>query len=128
MTETGSNSLADLRLPELKKMAAGMGIKGTSVMRKGDLIAAISGGVNVSARADAPTRAARTRKKTESEPQLPVEAPENPGSGNVRDNARTEAEPEALADAPSEGSACPHCTFLNAPGSTDCDVCGLPLH
>ena len=39
-----------------------------------------------------------------------------------------EAEPEALADAPSEGSACPHCTFLNAPGSTDCDVCGLPLH
>ena len=95
MTETGSNSLADLRLPELKKMAAGMGIKGTSVMRKGDLIAAISGGVNVSARADAPTRAARTRKKTESEPQLPVEAPENPGSGNVRDNARTEAEPEA---------------------------------
>ena len=66
MTETGSNSLADLRLPELKKMAAGMGIKGTSVMRKGDLIAAISGGVNVSARADAPTRAARTRKKTES--------------------------------------------------------------
>lgn len=95
MTETGSNSLADLRLPELKKMAAGMGIKGTSVMRKGDLIAAISGGVNVSARADAPTRAARTRKKTESEPRLPVEAPENPGSGNVRDNARTEAEPEA---------------------------------
>ena len=28
MTESGSNSLADLKLPELKKMAAGMGIKG----------------------------------------------------------------------------------------------------
>lgn len=23
--------------------------------------------------------------------------------------------------------ACPHCTFENAPGSVDCDVCGLPL-
>lgn len=30
--------------------------------------------------------------------------------------------PEAPA-----GVACPHCTFLNAVGSTDCDVCGLPL-
>lgn len=25
------------------------------------------------------------------------------------------------------GAACPHCTFVNAPGETDCDVCGLPL-
>lgn len=23
--------------------------------------------------------------------------------------------------------ACPHCTFINEPGATDCDVCGLPL-
>lgn len=23
--------------------------------------------------------------------------------------------------------ACPHCTYENAPGATDCDVCGLPL-
>jgi len=22
---------------------------------------------------------------------------------------------------------CPHCTFENQPGATDCDVCGLPL-
>ena len=28
---------------------------------------------------------------------------------------------------PSEGRPCPHCTFLNAPGATDCDVCGLPM-
>lgn len=24
--------------------------------------------------------------------------------------------------------ACPHCTFENEPGVTDCDVCGLPLN
>ena len=30
-------------LPELKKVAAGLGIKGASTMRKADLIAAISG-------------------------------------------------------------------------------------
>lgn len=22
---------------------------------------------------------------------------------------------------------CPHCTFENAPGSIDCDICSLPL-
>ena len=26
-----------------------------------------------------------------------------------------------------DGGACPHCTFVNEPGATDCDVCGLPL-
>ena len=78
MTESGSNSLADLKLPELKKMAAGMGIKGTSAMRKGDLIAAISGGVNVPARPEHPTRTSRPRKTADAEPQLPVEVPERP--------------------------------------------------
>ncbi|OCF30407.1 hypothetical protein I316_07935 [Kwoniella heveanensis BCC8398] len=22
---------------------------------------------------------------------------------------------------------CPHCTFVNEPGTSDCDICGLPL-
>ncbi|PWN26228.1 polyubiquitin-tagged protein recognition complex, Npl4 component [Jaminaea rosea] len=35
-------------------------------------------------------------------------------------------QPPAAAAAPSM-VACPHCTFENAPGSSDCDVCGLPL-
>ena len=30
--------------------------------------------------------------------------------------------------APVEGIACPHCTFVNPPGASDCQVCGLPLH
>ena len=79
MTESGSSSLADLKLPELKKMAAGMGIKGTSAMRKGDLIAAISGGVNVPARPDHKARTSHPRKRAEVEPQLPVEASEHAG-------------------------------------------------
>lgn len=32
--------------------------------------------------------------------------------------------PAASASGP---RACPHCTFINEPGATDCDVCGLPL-
>lgn len=42
-------------------------------------------------------------------------------------------EPAAMDDtggdipATEEGVACPHCTFINAAGNTDCDVCGLPL-
>lgn len=43
-TDNGAQrNLAALRLPELRKIAAEMGLKGTSALRKGDLIAAISG-------------------------------------------------------------------------------------
>lgn len=43
------------------------------------------------------------------------------------------ASPLAPASAPAPAAAasatktCPHCTFDNAAGATDCDVCGLPL-
>ncbi|APM35248.1 transcription termination factor Rho [Corynebacterium diphtheriae] len=46
MTNTDNSAqrnLAALRLPELRKIAAEMGLKGTSALRKGDLIAAING-------------------------------------------------------------------------------------
>ena len=76
MTDSGSNSLADLKLPELKKMAAGMGIKGTSTMRKGELIAAISGGAPHLQKTDPSSHRARAPRRLEVEPQLPVgEAP-----------------------------------------------------
>ncbi|WFD42362.1 nuclear protein localization protein 4 [Malassezia psittaci] len=26
------------------------------------------------------------------------------------------------------GITCPHCTFVNEPSASDCDICGLPLH
>lgn len=60
-------------------------------------------------------------------------APEPPAAGAADDASG--AEPSAARDDASApgadaggGVACPHCTFVNAPGSTDCDVCGLPLH
>ena len=44
MTDSGSTNLAGMKLVELKSIASGMGIKGISAMRKGDLVAAISSG------------------------------------------------------------------------------------
>lgn len=41
--------------------------------------------------------------------------------------SRPAAPPSPPAPASSGGVACPHCTFENAAGSVDCDVCGLPL-
>ncbi len=41
MTETGSAPLASMKLTELKSVAAGLGLKGTSAMRKADLVDAI---------------------------------------------------------------------------------------
>lgn len=32
------------------------------------------------------------------------------------------------ASAEAGPKACPHCTYINEPGASDCDVCGLPLN
>lgn len=57
--------------------------------------------------------------------QAPAPAPASHGeTGAEAPAVPDEASFEASAAA---SVACPHCTFLNAPGSTDCDVCGLPL-
>ena len=71
---TAATGLTSMVLPELKALAATMGISGTGAMRKGDLIAAIQSGqstangsaratANGSARAAAP-RAARSSRRT----------------------------------------------------------------
>ncbi len=92
MTESGFTSLGDLKLPELKKMAAGMGIKGTSAMRKGELIAAISG-------APAPlteTPARKSRSKTDLNTESKVETKAEPVAA-----AETVVAPEKVAAAES---------------------------
>ena len=64
MTETSSaptSGLSAMLLPELKKMASGLGIKGTGAMRKADLVAAIGA-------AQSGGRAPR-----KAEPALPIE-------------------------------------------------------
>ncbi|MBP3089005.1 transcription termination factor Rho [Corynebacterium sp. sy017] len=66
-TDNGAQrNLAAMRLPELRKIAAEMGLKGVSALRKGDLIAAINGAQG------AGTAAKATQEvKEESQPQTP---------------------------------------------------------
>ncbi|KAG9124158.1 nuclear protein localization protein 4, partial [Ceratobasidium sp. 392] len=52
--------------------------------------------------------------------------------GGPRPDSPFEIPPELRDEAmggvePSEARPCPHCTFVNEPGVTDCEVCGLPL-
>jgi len=49
---TAGTGLTSMVLPELKALAATMGISGTGAMRKGDLIAAIQGGQQSAAAAN----------------------------------------------------------------------------
>jgi transcription termination factor Rho len=65
--------LTSMVLPELKALAATMGISGTGAMRKGDLIAAIQGGQQ-SASAAAPPRAARSPRRAAAEAVTAVTA------------------------------------------------------
>lgn len=44
MTETSHASLSTMRLADLQKLAASMGLKGTSRLRKSELVAAIRDG------------------------------------------------------------------------------------
>jgi nuclear protein localization family protein 4 len=52
--------------------------------------------------------------------------PSGVGGGGGASSASRSAPPPPPTAAASV-IACPHCTFENAPGSRDCDVCGLPL-
>ncbi len=61
MTENGSH-LASMKLPELKSVASGLGIKGISAMRKGDLIAAIQGAGSSSKGGEAKTQSRRATR------------------------------------------------------------------
>jgi nuclear protein localization family protein 4 len=44
--------------------------------------------------------------------------------GSAQGSAPADVAPAAAA----AEKACPHCTYVNAPGAQDCDVCGLPLN
>lgn len=63
MSETTAG-LADLKLPELKKAAASLGIAGASTMKKGDLVAAITA---ANASASKPAREERREERSESQ-------------------------------------------------------------
>ncbi|MEZ5085540.1 MAG: transcription termination factor Rho [Tessaracoccus sp.] len=71
MADSGNTNLSSLKLVELKALAAQNGIKGISQMRKGDLIAALSGGQPKGSHAEAPQKAPKKRKD-DSEPSTPA--------------------------------------------------------
>lgn len=77
-------NLASLKLPELRKLAADKGLKGTSGLRKGDLIAAIqSGSVPAKARAEkADTPKAAAPKKEAPQAAAPAKQDEPAQSGD----------------------------------------------
>ena len=61
---SAGTGLTAMVLPELKALAASMGISGTGAMRKGDLIAAIQGGQTPSSNGAGRTRATTTAATT----------------------------------------------------------------
>ena len=104
MTQTTDRKPVEaMLLPELKQMAASMGIKGSSAMRKGDLVAAIKGqGAAQPAivEGEAKTRRRRAERPSgapESQPAAPTEAPAEqkaPESGSRTSDAPRTDRPE----------------------------------
>lgn len=100
MTESGTNSLSGLKLPELKKMASELGLKGVSGMRKGDLIDAITANARPSRKAptERPRRTEEPKggEKKAEQPELPQPRAEQPSTPR-------EDRPAGDAPAPHEG-------------------------
>ena len=75
-----NNGLTDLKLPELKKVAASLGISGASTMKKGDLVAAIAAakqGSSTSAPKAAPAAEPKAAEAPAAEKAEKTEASEN---------------------------------------------------
>lgn len=66
---TGHQDLSKLRLPELRQMAAGMGLRGISTLRKGELINAIQTGQVPSTRGAAAKKAEPKAEPKKAEPK-----------------------------------------------------------
>ncbi|MDO5066319.1 MAG: transcription termination factor Rho [Propionibacteriaceae bacterium] len=94
MTESGTNTLASLKLPELKKMASDMGLKGVSTMRKGDLIEAITNNARPVRR---PSTSAAERAKGSRQSQ-----PEQPELLQAKGAQSSHAEPSGSVEKPTE--------------------------
>ncbi len=91
-----SADLSGMKLVELKSVAAGLGIKGTSAMRKGDLVSAIQSARNGGAPAaqKSPRRTAETPAEERSQERL-VEPSEAERPAQKRRASRAAGAPEA---------------------------------
>lgn len=91
-----SAPISGMRLPELQALAAQLGVKGTSKMRKGDLVEAIT-----SARGSSRTHALDTRREQAVAVAEPAPAVERP----ARRRPQREAQDAAPQDSAPQGSA-----------------------
>ena len=87
--------LTSMVLPELKALAATMGISGTGAMRKGDLIAAIQGGQQSAATSQDGRSAATTQ---DGRPQRAARSPRRSAANTAADTVT--AAPDTAADVP----------------------------
>ena len=86
VTETSSaarssESLSGMLLPELKAMAAKLGIAGTSGMRKGDIVAAISAHQGAAASSNGRPRRESARRSVDQDQAQQESSNEQPESG-----------------------------------------------
>ncbi|AJK68623.1 transcription termination factor Rho [Corynebacterium marinum] len=98
-TAPASADLASLKLTELRKLAAEKGLKGTSGLRKGDLITAIQTGT-VPTRSRAPEAAGQAAPAAVAEAAAPAEQPSQAPT-------RTETSAASAADAPAPAKTQP---------------------
>ncbi len=125
MTESGSNNLAGMKLVELKSIAAGMGLKGVSAMRKGDLVAAISSGQGGASRSSSPRtqRPARLQEtpqsapEQKSEPTNSAESSKDGGSDRRRDQQDRDQEKPASAQTQQQSGTARGDSDQNADGA-----------
>ena len=77
-TTAPKKGLSGMVLADLKSMAAGLGLKGTSTLRKGELIAAIQAhqGQQRTTNGGGQDKAARTAPARDAEATLPLDLPE----------------------------------------------------
>lgn len=102
-TDNGAQrNLAALRLPELRKIAAEMGLKGTSALRKGDLIAAISGaqGGKAAQGGRSTASAAKHTTETKTAPKAKKDSAPAENSAAEASNAQQEKADQAPAKEP----------------------------
>ncbi|MBD7919562.1 transcription termination factor Rho [Cellulomonas sp. Sa3CUA2] len=96
---SGSGSISAMRLPELQALASQLGVKGTSKMRKGDLVQAISAARSGERPQAAEARATARRSRVVVEESAPTTAPveDAPAERTPRTRERSGGGRDALA-------------------------------
>lgn len=93
-----TNNLAAMRLPELRKLAVDMGLRGTSTLRKGDLIAAIVGAGAGNIAAPAAEKPVRRRRATTTDTPAAQPAQETAASERPRRRRATRIDNDVVID------------------------------